>query len=92
VVPAAYGQLVALEELHLGSNQLTGGVPAELGQLAALSALNLGRNQLTSVLAALGDLRALSQLHLGFNRLTSDCAVGARELQLVVRVVPQWEA
>jgi len=44
VVPAAFGQLGMLEELHLGSNRLTGAVPAELGQLTALIALRLDGN------------------------------------------------
>ena len=53
VVPAALGQLAALEVLHLGNNQLTGEVPAALGQLAALKELWLHHNQLTSVSRAL---------------------------------------
>jgi len=71
VVPAAFGQLVTLEELHLGSNRLAGAVPVELGQLAALSALHLNGNQLTSVPAELGNLSSLSVLNLNGNQLTS---------------------
>ena len=52
-VPAALGQLAALERLLLDNNQLTGEVLAALGQLVALEELSLSGNQLTSVPAAL---------------------------------------
>ena len=41
------GNLLNLEMLLLGSNQLSGEVPPELGSLASLERLELRRNQLS---------------------------------------------
>ena len=67
-VPAALGDLTALETLNLFNNILTGPIPAELGQLTTLETLNLRSNSLTgSIPAALGDLNGLTHLNLGAN-------------------------
>ena len=38
-------ELAFLEELYLGSNQLSGSIPPELGQLTSLGSLGLSENQ-----------------------------------------------
>ena len=69
-VPGEVGRLTALEELHLGGNQLTS-VPAEIGQLTSLERLSLHGNRLMSVPAEIGQLTSLESLDLGGNQLTS---------------------
>ena len=57
-VPAALGQLTALESLDLAANLLYGPLPRELGQLSLLQTLQLGGNAWTGCLpAAWRDLR-----------------------------------
>ncbi|CAM9822664.1 unnamed protein product, partial [Laminaria digitata] len=46
-IPKELGGLSELQQLHLGSNQLTGLIPPELGNLAALTHLYLEGNQLS---------------------------------------------
>ncbi|CAN0308850.1 unnamed protein product, partial [Pylaiella littoralis] len=46
-IPKELGKLIALKELHLYQNNLSGPIPPELGKLAALKVLWLGQNQLT---------------------------------------------
>ena len=43
---ADFSKSLALEELYLNENQLTGGVPASLGKCAKLKMLSLFMNQL----------------------------------------------
>ena len=72
-IPSEIGGLSELEELHLGSNDLTGSIPPELGGLAKLEELDLANNDLSgtipSELATLADLRSLS---LGGNQLSGE--------------------
>ena len=71
VLPAALGDLTALELLHLSGNRLSGAIPADLGRLANLKWLALFGNQLSGgIPAALGNLADLERLSLGANRLS----------------------
>ena len=70
-IPAALGDLPALQQLDLSSNSLSGSIPAELGGLAFLAQLNLSSNSLSgSIPADLGDLPVLAQLNLSGNALS----------------------
>ena len=68
-IPAALGNLTALETLSLFSNQLTGSIPA-LSTLTALETLSLFSNQLTESIPALSALTALETLNLSDNQLS----------------------
>ena len=70
-IPAALGDLTALEDLYLSGNDLSGTIPAALGQLTAMEFLHLDGNKLTgSIPAALGNFAALEELRLSGNDLS----------------------
>ena len=70
-IPADLGNLINLQELHLGSIQWTGTIPSELGNLVNLRELSLGGHQLTGrIPVELGNLVNLRALNLGDNQLT----------------------
>lgn len=72
-IPAALGNLAALESLVLSYNQLTGGIPASLGNLTGLVGLDLMVNQLTGgVPVELANLPYLQALVLSSNQLTGE--------------------
>ena len=64
------GGLTALQELHLGDNQLTGGLEALQG-CPALQTLYLEGNQLTTLPESIGQLSTLEGLDLEGNHLRS---------------------
>ncbi|VFQ82472.1 unnamed protein product [Cuscuta campestris] len=74
-VPSELGEIcagVAIEELDLSGNELTGGLPTTFASCSSLASLNLSRNHLTgdflsSVVSHLTNLRRLS---VSFNNLT----------------------
>ena len=69
-VPAALGDLTALEQLVLSNNELSGRIPPELGRLMNLTQLWLHNNQLSGAIPAmLGNLTNLTQLWLHNNEL-----------------------
>ena len=71
VIPAALGDLVKLQDLWLGGNQLTGEIPPELGNLTSLYTLYLDQNRLTGEIPPeLGNMSALEDLFLYNNQLT----------------------
>ena len=64
-IPAALGNLAALQDLDLSNNQFTGTVPREIGNLTNLRDLNLSRNRFEGSLPGeLGNLANLTQLWL----------------------------
>ena len=67
-LPPEIGQLTALTQLYLGSNQLSS-LPPEIGRLTALVELCLDNNQLRSLPREIGRLTALVMLRVGRNRL-----------------------
>ncbi len=69
-LPAAVGDLAALEYLNLGSNQITG-VPGQIGRLRQLVSLSIDNNQLTTLPRGFTNLRALEYLNLDNNQLTA---------------------
>ena len=70
-IPAELGDLVNLQSLFLGNNELMGPIPAELGSLTNLQSLNLGGNQLTGPIpVGLGGLANLQSLYFWGNQLT----------------------
>ncbi len=70
-LPAALGELTALQHLDLSGNDLAGPLPAELGQLAALQSLDLSGNALAGPIPAeLGALARLRTLNLSNNALS----------------------
>ena len=70
-LPAALGNLTALESLAMDRNQLSGAIPAELGNLTKLQHLYLWDNQLTGPIPPeLGNLSNLEWLTLRSNQLT----------------------
>lgn len=71
-LPAALGELTALQHLDLSGNDLAGvELPAELGQLAALQTLDLSDNALAGPIPAeLGALGRLRSLNLSNNALS----------------------
>ena len=80
-VPAALGDLSALEILNLSFNDLSGSIPAALGNLSALKGLGLERNALSgSIPAALGKLDALENLGARYNRLSGSIPVELGDL------------
>jgi len=69
-IPPALGDLGSLDELYLGSNQLSG-IPPALGKLANLQTLSLWGNQMNGAIPPqLGDLANLASLDLSINRLS----------------------
>ena len=70
-LPAALGQLDALQVLSLDRNSLSGSLPAELGQLSNLTRLAMNRNSLSgSIPSELGNLSKLSIIGLARNQLS----------------------
>ena len=60
-----------MEELDLGSNQLTGQIPTELGGLSNLEQLDLNDNKLSGQIPTeLGNLSDLTEMSLGVNQLS----------------------
>ena len=49
-IPSEIGNLLALESLYLGSNDLTGEIPPEIGNLSELRVITLSNNDLTGVI------------------------------------------
>ncbi len=70
ILPPEIGQLTALTELYLQSNQLKS-LPLEIGQLTALTTLHLHSNQLSVLPPEIGQLTALTSLSLSSNQLSA---------------------
>ncbi|MFC1543114.1 leucine-rich repeat domain-containing protein [Candidatus Neomarinimicrobiota bacterium] len=68
-LPAAIGDLLALESLHLYRDHLTS-IPDEIGNLVNMRELWLMENDLTSIPAGIGGLVNLEDLYLYDNQLT----------------------
>ena len=72
-IPAALGELSALEKLDLYGTGLTGRIPPELGRLSNLRELSLGENELMGTIPPeFGALTNLERLSLYFNGLTGE--------------------
>ncbi|MEB3360378.1 MAG: putative Ig domain-containing protein [Synechococcales bacterium] len=72
-LPAALGNLDALQVLLLDGNQLTGKIPKELGGLDQLTTLLLSNNRLSGAIPPeLTALQNLEQLGLAYNQLTGE--------------------
>jgi len=69
-LPEEVGNLTALRELNIYSNQLTS-IPGSIGNLTALQRLDLYGNKLKSISDSIGNLTALQRLDLYGNKLTS---------------------
>ncbi len=70
-LPAALGDLSALEELRLRNNQIDGAIPAELGNMSGLRIIDLDMNRLSgSIPASLGAMANLQSLSMASNQLT----------------------
>jgi len=89
-IPFALGSLFLLEEIHLGSNDLSGPIPPTFGQLTNLRLLNIYSNELSgSIPSELGNLSNLTHLRLNSNQLSgtlpSELAnlTNLRDLQLL---------
>ena len=81
ILPAALGNLPALQRLDLHGNDLAGPLPAALGNLSALQYLDLSTNQFTGALPlTLGNLAALQTLDLHNNTLTGALPVALGSL------------
>jgi internalin A len=68
-LPPEIGQLTALTELSINSNELTT-LPPEIGQLTALRTLYIKANNLTELPLEIGQLRSLTVLSLEGNQLS----------------------
>ncbi len=92
-LPAALGNLTALQALYAVENELSGQIPAELGKLTQLSALSLGDNRLNgSIPAELGRLRNLTSLNLGVNRLSGSIPAALGNLVNLERLVLEYNS
>ena len=68
-LPPEIGQLISLQELDLGINELTK-LPPEMGQLTHLRKLDLSGNQFSELPPEIWQLTSLQELKLNMNRLT----------------------
>ncbi|MYC06806.1 MAG: hypothetical protein F4X57_06510 [Chloroflexi bacterium] len=80
-LPAALGDLEALQVLSLDRNRISGSLPTQLGNLSNLTRLALNRNQLTgSIPSALGNLSSLSIIGLARNSLSGSLPISLGNL------------
>lgn len=72
-LPAAIGDLTALETLILQGNALSGSIPIEIGTMTALTTLNFDNNSLDGSLPTeIGNLTSLTTLSIHNNLLTGN--------------------
>ncbi|CAB9496784.1 leucine Rich Repeat [Seminavis robusta] len=72
-IPSELALLTELEQLHLGSNKLSGNVPTELALLQNLDWLTLRNNELSGIIPSeIGLLRSISWLDLAENDLVGN--------------------
>ena len=70
-IPGELGNLMELEQLHLGNNKFAGGIPKELGNLSNLTKLTLSHSTLTGAIPKeLGNLTNLQTLDISGNQLS----------------------
>ena len=70
-IPGELGNLMELEQLHLGNNKFAGGIPRELGNLSNLTKLTLSHSTLTGAIPKeLGNLTNLQTLDISGNQLS----------------------
>ena len=85
------GNLSNLENLHLGSNQLSGTIPVELGNLSNLRSLFLSWNQLSGTIPVeLGNLPNLTYLYLEGNQLSGEIPTELGNLTDLTRLFLGW--
>ena len=86
-LPAALGDLEALQVLSLDRNSISGSLPTELGNLSNLTRLALNRNQLTgSIPTELGNLSNLSIIGLARNQLSGTLPASLGNLSGLTRL------
>ncbi|MFP4293971.1 MAG: M6 family metalloprotease domain-containing protein [Cyclobacteriaceae bacterium] len=95
-LPAAIGDLAALQLLRLGQNEINGTIPASIGQLKKLQWLELQNNKLEGAIPeSFYGAVSLEVLNLSFNRLTGNLSeeIGKlsklRELQAANNLLSQ---
>ncbi len=92
-IPPSFADLVDLEVLGLGANQLAGELPSELGQLASLRELVLGSNELEgAVPGSFGSMTGLEILDLGDNHLVGPLPPELGQLAGLRRLLLQGNA
>ncbi|CAH8324841.1 unnamed protein product [Eruca vesicaria subsp. sativa] len=70
-IPATFGSLTKLSNLHLTNSNLVGEIPDSIGNLVSLVNLDLAQNGLTGEIPeSIGKLKSLNQLELFDNKLT----------------------
>lgn len=71
-IPEEFGNLIALEDLYVVSNNLTS-IPESIGNLTSLTSINFFANNLSGdIPESIGNLTSLTSLDLGANNLTGD--------------------
>ena len=89
-IPAALGQLSALEVLSLSG--MTGSIPPELGELSNLQRLSLGDSLTGEIPPELGQLSSLRELDLSLNDLTGEIPPGLGALSNLREMDLRWNA
>ena len=89
-IPASLGNMIALTELDLGGNRISGGIPS-LTRLTALGKLYLNSNDLTGVVPAwLPNLTRLEEVDLGGNGPDRRDSVGIGQPRQAHPLGPLW--
>ena len=92
-IPAAIGQLVYLEMLHLHENRFTGELPGELGSLTMLKTLQVSENEISgSIPPEFENLKNLESLYLEDTQMSGELPSFLPEMEKLSHLIVNYEA